>query len=236
MTGLPATLAVDVRRQARSGLYAVGILGAVLFGLVGRFVFPQRYAGEVLSGLFLLSLSSTTFIFCAAQVLMDRTEGTLLALRASPLTADAYILSKVITLTLFSSIEALIIYLIAFRGAPLHLLPLALGVLGIGLMYALIGLGLVARHDSVLSFLLPSAALTGTVTQLPVFFVLDVGPPALYYAIPSMGPLLLMLASARTLAPWQWAYALAMTAGFSLATGLWARRRFHRHIALSRTS
>ncbi|MEO0975152.1 MAG: ABC transporter permease, partial [Pseudomonadota bacterium] len=167
MTGLAATLALDIKRQQRSGLYAIGIFGAIVLGLVARWVMPERYAGQVLSGLYLLGLSSTTFIFCASQVLLDRTQGTLLALRASPLTADAYVLSKVLTLTAFSLVEAVIIFVIAFWGAPLNLLPLALGVLPLGLMYALIGLGLVAAHDSLLSFLLPGAALVGAVSQLP---------------------------------------------------------------------
>lgn len=233
MSGLVATLKLDVVRQARARLYAVGLFGAVLFGLVGRFVLPERYVGEALAGLYLLALSSTTFMFSASQVLMDRSGGTLLALRASPLTANAYMGAKVLTLTAFSAVEAAVMYAIAFWGVPVHPFPLVLGVLGLGVMYAYIGLALVARHPSVLAFLFPSAALVGMVTQFPVFYVLEVGPPALYYAIPSMGPLLLMLASTRELSAGQWVYAVGMTVGFTVLVARWAQGQFREHLALS---
>lgn len=236
MTGFVATFQLDVRRQARSGLYAIGVLVAVLFGLIGRFVFPAQYAGQVLSVIFLLSLSSTTYVFCAAQVLMDRSEATLLALRTSPLTASAYMVSKVTTLTLFSMAEGAIIYVIGFWGAPVALLPLMAGVVCLGLLYSLIGLGQVARHTSVLSFLLPGVAIVGSVSQLPVLYVLGVGPPAAYYAIPSMGPLLIMLASVETLTVGQWAYAIIMTGGAIVLAAAWAHRSFRRHVRLSGSS
>ncbi|MEM9387829.1 MAG: ABC transporter permease [Pseudomonadota bacterium] len=236
MAGFVATVRLDIVRQARSGLYLIGVVGALLFGLFGRLVIPERYAGEALSGLYLLALSSTTFMFCAAQVLMDRSAGTLLALRASPLTADAYMGAKVLTLTAFSMVEAVLMYTIAFWGVSLEVLPLAGGVLGLGIMYAFIGLGLVARHNSLLAFLFPRAAVVGMVTQFPVFYVLELGPPSLYYAIPSMGPMLLMLASVRELSPGQWIYSVVVTVGSIGLAILWARRGFRHHVTLGTRS
>jgi len=231
MSTMTATLKLDLRCQARSGLYAVGIFGATMFGLAGRLI-PEEYAGRALSVLYLLSLSSTTYLFCAVQVLADRSQGTLLALRASPLTARSYMASKVVTLTGFSIVEAAIMYGVGFWGAPVDLLPLVVGVIVLGILYSLIGLGQVAKHTSVLTFLLPGVAVVGSVSQLPIFYVLDIGPAALYYLIPSMGPLQFMLASSEALAPWQWVYAIAMSAGAIALAGLWARASFRRHVAL----
>ncbi len=232
MSGLVATIKLDIRCQARSGLYAVGIFTAVLFGLLGRLI-PVEYAGRTLSVIYLLSLSTTTYLFCAVQVLADRTQGTLQALRATPLTARTYMLSKILTLTTISLVEAALIHAVGFWGVALDPLPLLLGVIVLGLLYACIGLGQVAGHSSVLTFLLPGAAMVGTVSQLPVLHVLGIGPSALYYLIPSTAPLLLMLATSQALSAWQWVYAIAVSIGAIGVAAWWARQRFRHHIQLS---
>ncbi|MEM9304549.1 MAG: hypothetical protein AAGE01_20725 [Pseudomonadota bacterium] len=232
MNGLLATIKLDIRCQARSGLYAVGIFTAVLFGLIGRLI-PVEYAGRTLSVIYLLSLSTTTYVFCASQVLADKTQGTLLALRAAPLTANAYMASKILTLTTFSVVEAAVIYGVGFWGADLNLLPLLVGVVVLGLLYACIGLGQVAKHTSVLTFLLPGVAIVGSVSQLPMLYVLGIGPAVLYYGIPSMAPLLLMIGTSEALEAWQWAYAIGVSIAAIAAAGLWAQASFRRYIQLS---
>ena len=160
MTLLLATLKLDVRLQSRSKLYAIGVFVAVLLGLAGRFFVHPDYAGRLLAVFFLTGLGGTTYFFAASLVLLEKSEGTLQALRTTPLTSTAYITSKVMTLTSFAVIESVIVYAVAFYEAPLDLFPMFCGVVSLGVLYTLVGLGQVASHDSVTSFLFPGQTLS----------------------------------------------------------------------------
>ena len=175
MNLLSATLTLDVRLQARCKLYTIGLVVAVLLGLVARFIFDRDDAGRVLAVFYLLGLGGTTYIFGASLVILEKSQGTLQALRTTPLTATAYIMSKVITLTSFAAIESAIIYAVGFLGVPLNPVPLVFGVVCLGVFYTFVSMGQVASHDSVFSFLFPGALVVGSVLQWPFLYVLDVG-------------------------------------------------------------
>ncbi len=232
MNLLSATLALDVRLQARSKLYAIGLVVAVLLGLVARFIFDRDDAGRVLAVFYLLGLGGTTYIFGASLVLLEKSQGTLQALRTTPLTATAYIMSKVITLTSFAAIESAIIYAVGFFGVPLNPVPLVFGVVCLGMFYTFVGMGQVASLDSVFSFLIPGAMVVGSVLQWPFLYVLDIGPPLLWHLIPTQGPLLMMLAASEPLESWQWVYGIGVSLASVGLAGWWAKRRFARFISL----
>lgn len=223
---------MDLRLQARSKLYTIGVAVAVLLGLVARFLFDRDDAGNVLAVFYLLGLGGTTYIFGASLVLLEKSQGTLRALRTTPLTSAVYIMSKVITLTSFTVIEGAIIYAVGFFGVPLNPLPLVLGVVCLGVFYTFLGMGQVASHDSVFSFLIPGALLIGSVTQWPFLYVLEIGPPLLWHFIPTQGPLLLMLAASEPLALWQWVYGIGVSLASICLAGWWAKRRFASFISL----
>lgn len=205
---------------------------AVALGLAGRFLFGPAHAGRVLAAFYLLGLGGTTYIFGASLVLLEKSEGTLQALRSTPLRSRDYIGSKVITLTAFALLESAIVYGVGFYGVPLDPLPLVLGITTLGVLYTFVGMGQVASHVSVTSFLMPGALLVGGVLQLPFLYVLDVGPDLLWYLIPTQGPLLLMLGAFEPLETWQWGYAVAMSLIAIGVAGWWSRRRFARFVAL----
>lgn len=185
MSLIAATLKLDIRLQARSKLYAIGIGVALLLGLIGRFLFDPEHAGRLLAAFYLLGIGGTTYVFSASLVLLDKSQGTLQALRTTPLTSTAYLSSKVVTLTSFAVLESAIVYAVAFVGAPLDLWLLATGVVSLGAFYTLVGLGQVASQDSVLAFLMPGALVVGSVLQLPVLYILDVGPALAWHLIPT---------------------------------------------------
>ena len=232
MSRLVATLRLDITLQARSKLYAMGIGAAVLVGMVGRFLLDPSYAGRIMPAFYLLGVGSTTYVFVASLVLFEKSQGTLQALGASPLRSWDYINSKLITLTGFALIESLIVYALSFWGVPFSPVPLLTGLAALCVVNTLIGVGQIVAHDTVTSFLMPGALLVGTILQLPVFFVLDIGPALAWYLVPSQGPLLLMLAAFEPLQAWQWVYAVGMSISAIAVSAWWARRRFARFIAM----
>ncbi len=232
MSQLIETIKLDVLIQARSKLYVIGIAVSIFFGLGGRFFFSPEYAGNVLAIFYLTVIGVSTYFFGAALVLLEKSQGTLQALRTSPLTSTPYLASKAITLTSFALVESALVYLVGFFGVPLHPVPLILGVVLLGLIQTLVGLGQVASHDAVPSFLIPGAVLIGTLFQLPAFYVLEVGPPLLWYLIPTHGTLLLMLGAFEPLERWQWVYAVGTSLAAVSMAAWWAKSRFARYVAL----
>jgi fluoroquinolone transport system permease protein len=209
---------------------------AVATGLAARFLLSSELAGPALALVILLGIGGTTYIFGASLVLADKSQGTLQALRTSPVTARQYIVSKVVTLVAFAMLESAIIYVVGFFGTPFDIAPLVAGVVVLGAFYALLSMGQVAPHDSVFSFLIPGALLVGSITQWPALYVLEIGPPEIWYFIPTMAPLLLMLAGYEPLATWQWVYAIVVSLGSIAVVAWWAERRFVRFTGLSEAS
>ena len=222
----------DVRLQARSKLYWIGIVMSLLLGLVIRWLAAAEYAGRVLVAFYLLGLGGTTYMFGASLVLLEKSAGTLQALRTTPLRSSTYIASKVLTLSAFAVVESGIVYAIGCWGLPVNAGVWLLSLTVLGFIYTLVGLGQVASHDSVTSFLFPGAVAVCMVLQLPALYLIDVGPAWLWYCVPSQGPLLLMLGAFEPLSVWQWIYAVGASVVFVLLAAWWANHRFARWIGL----
>lgn len=234
MSRLAHTLRLDAKLQAKNKLYAIGIFVALLLGLALRFITSGQSIGPSLVAFYVLGLGGTTFMFAASMLLLDRSQGTLSALRVSMLSAPDYIFSKVLTLTAFAGLESAIVYFIAGRGIPTNFLWLAAGLLVLGSFYTWIGLGMVAPYRSVTTFLLPYGSLTAMILQLPVLSLLEVGPPWIWWIIPTQAPLLLMQAAFEPLSQAQWIYAVSMSLLMLGLARRWSISRVATHTGLAR--
>jgi len=226
-----ATVLLDVRLQARSRLYHIGLALAVALGLAARHLVEPVALRVVIPVFFLLFLGSTTYMFGSSMVLLERTEGTLGALRVTPLRVGEYVASKVITLSGFALVESAVVLLIAVGPAalPPAFLP---GALAMGVLYTLLGLAQVAPHDTVTGFLVPGAMVATLVLQLPLFPFFGLWPSPLWHLVPTYAPLVLLEAAVRPIAAWEWVYGVGYCA-LTIAGGWWlVRRRFVRHLGL----
>ncbi len=224
-----AALLLDFRLQYRSKLYHIGFPIAALLGLSMRFLIPAELVPRVLPALYLVAIGGTTFMFGAGMLLLEKSERTIEALAATPLTGSAYLASKAITLTGFAAVEAATVYLLSARGVPANFPTLIAGVLVLGVAYTFLGLGQAASHDSVTGFLFPDALLMSLVLQAPFLYALGIGPPAIWYLVPTQAPLLLMIAAFEPSSPWQWSYAIAVSALLVSGAYGYARVRMRAH-------
>ncbi|TPV96996.1 MAG: hypothetical protein B7733_01900 [Myxococcales bacterium FL481] len=231
MNRLRSVIRLDVLQQSRAKLYGAGVPVAVVFGLVLRFLVPEAYLPRLIPIFYITVLGGTTFMFGAAMLLVDKSTGTLQALRTSMITTWDYILSKAITLSLFALVESIIVYLIAAPGLARSPGWLGVGLLMLGGFYTFMGLGLAASHRSIQSFLFPVGALVAMVLQLPFLSVLELGPDAVWFLIPSRAPLLFMQAGFVPLSGGQWAYAIGIGVLSVVASAIFCYRRFAAHIA-----
>src|SRR5688572_27895366 len=158
----------DVTIQARNGFYWASAFVAVAMGaLAAALPAAIRQQPDVwVAPIVIMNLQITTFFFVTGLVLLDRDEGTLTALAASPLSAGQYLAAQAATLTVLAAVETVVIIWIGFGfgGAWLLILP-AIGLLGI--IYTGLGALIATRYESVNTLLLPASVLI-TVLLFPL--------------------------------------------------------------------
>ncbi|MEM7582763.1 MAG: hypothetical protein AAF560_05240 [Acidobacteriota bacterium] len=224
---LLATLALDVRLQARHALYPIGIVVALSIGLALRWL-ERATVAALLPGLWLGAIGSTTFMFVAGMILFEKSERTVDALVVTPLPIPTYLTSKVVTLSGFALIESFIVLLLSHGVGNVAPLPLLLGIVALGVMYTLVGIIQVVSHHSVTDFLVPGGIVCLTVLQVPALDAFGVWFHPLLYLFPTQAPVMLMKGAFGELSTGQWLYGVGYSLGAIVVFAGWAHRRFQR--------
>lgn len=211
MKRLTSTIVCDVRLQIRNGFYyAAGFVA--LFWILGLSQLPRESLSRLMPVFIFSNLLINTFYFIAGLVLLEKGEGTLMAQVVSPLRNWEYLLSKVITLTLLSLVENLLIVGLVY-GLGFDPLPLLAGIVLAAAIYTLTGFIVVSRYDSINEYLFPSFLYT--LAFIPPFLdYFGLWQSWLLYLHPLQAPLLLTNAAFQPVATWQWLYGL-------LYAGVW---------------
>ncbi|MFQ5639405.1 MAG: ABC transporter permease [bacterium] len=184
--------------------------------------------GWLFPPILLSNLLIGTFYFFGGLVLLEKKEGTLEAQVVTPLRRWEYLASKVITLTLLSLVESLLVIFLIY-GAEFKVIPMVLGISFAAMIYSLLGFIIVARYDSINEYLFPSFLYT-----LPIFLVfLDyfgLWKSWLFYLHPFQAPLLLMQFAFNPVEGWQVAYGLLYSAFWAGVVFVWSHGVFYRFI------
>lgn len=229
MTRLAATIRWDVQLQFRNGFYYASAFVAIISVLImGQF--PDADWGFILPIILFENLLINTFYFIAGLVLLEKGEGTLEGLIVSPLRKWEYLASKIITLTLLSLLESLVVTLIIF-GSGLNWGSYLLGVAILCAMFALCGFSFVARYDSINSFLFPSVVMT-TLLSLPLIDYMALWESPLMLLHPFQAPLLLLKGGFTPIPGWQIAYGVFYGLLWTGIIFAYSRRAFYRFVIL----
>jgi fluoroquinolone transport system permease protein len=197
VTRFLSTLALDARLQFRGGFYAASAFVAVCL-IVLLSGFSAENAAVLLPPLLLGAVMTNTFYFVAGLVLLERTEGTLIVQRATPLRDYEYLASKILTLSALTLAECLSISGFAV-GFGAQLFGQALGILLASALLGLTGIIVVVWYESINQFLFPSVLYT-LLLSLPVLGYFEVGPRAWYLPHPLQGPMELLQGTPSSLA------------------------------------
>jgi fluoroquinolone transport system permease protein len=224
MTRLAATLRTDVRVQARNGFYAATAVVVVFSILILRWL-PAETAALLLPVVLLENALVNTFYFVSALLLLERGEGTFAAQSVTPLRTGEYLGSKVLTLTILSLVESLLIAA-AVGGVDRRLVAIAFGISLAAPLFCLAGVALVVRYQAINEFLMPSVLYTALLT-LPVLGTFGVGTREWYLAHPIQGPLELMQIEPPYLAG-HVAYSIGYPLLWSFPLYLWSCRALRR--------
>ena len=194
MKGFAEVVRSDVVVQVRNGFYWASAF-VVLFLCALLTTLPANvFSTPALSvpALVAFNLQLTTFFFVAGLLLLEKDEGTLTALGASPLSARQYLLARTTTLTTLATLETLVLIWFGF-GLPASWALFA-GTVAMGITYTAFGIAVAARYESVNSFLMPASVVV-TVLLLPLIGHFGFSPRLLLAWHP-MAPALTLMRSA----------------------------------------
>lgn len=227
MRRLISTISCDIRVQFRNGFYYAALFVAVFWTLLLSRVPPNRLT-HWMPVLILSNLLINTFYFMAGLVLLEKTEGTLIAQRVTPLRVGEYLISKVITLSLVSVCEAWIIVLFGY-GTGFGPMILLAGVASAAIVFSFAGFLIVIRYDSINEFLIPSF-LFMLLFVPPFLSYFGLFETSLMYVHPIQAPLLLTQAAFEKIEFWQSAYSVFATCLWIGVAFSFSRRSFERFV------
>jgi fluoroquinolone transport system permease protein len=140
-----------------------------------------------------MNLQITTFFFVTGLVLLDRDEGTLTALGASPLSAGQYLAAQAATLTALAAVETMLIIWIGFGLSGSWLLTLP-SIALLGIIYTGFGAVIATKYESVNALLLPASVVI-TLLLFPLLPHFGLASRPLFLLFPTE-PILTMIRAA----------------------------------------
>ena len=225
MSAFTTLLQSDVRLQNRNGFYGASVFVVVVVGslLLAIPVAARTPAGIWVPALVLINLVITTFFFVSGLILIERDEGSLLALAVSPLSPAAYLGARAATLTTLATLETGAFVLLAFE-APASWPLFICGTLTAGAIYTSIGAAMATRYASINEFLLP-ATLVVTGLLVPLLPLLGLGTRLPLFWHPLEPSLVLLRASYEGGSAAQLIFGVVGSLGWIAAAFWWAQRR-----------
>lgn len=228
---LGAIIGTDLRLQWRHGFYAAyAVVTAIYAVAVGGLATP---AGEetrraVATVLIYTDPSTLGAFFVGGLVLLEKQQGSLIAMFVTPVRPAEYMLSKALSLTVLAVASAGVVA--GASGLPVRPVPFVAGVVPTSVLFVMLGLAVAAGVRTVNGYLLAMVPVT-VVPMLPVLRFVGVDGPVLWL-VPTRASIRLLEAGLGG-APQgrgEILYAALVLPAACLLAGLWARRRFARYL------
>ncbi len=227
MSRLAIILKMDLLLQKRYGLYYAAAFVTLVWVAVLAAI-PSAVVRPALPYVIFGDLAVIGFFFIAGQVIFEKTERTIYAMVVTPLRFREYLTSKLATYSLMSLLASLII---AMAGAGLNfsIFYLALGVVLTALINTVVGFIAVSPYRSISSFLVPSQ-LYLLVLGLPVIHFAGWIDFPLFYVLPTMGSLYLLVGAFGTITAGQALYGVLIQIAWIIILFRVSQYRFERYI------
>jgi fluoroquinolone transport system permease protein len=224
MNALIVLVRWDAVLQARNGFYwatafVVVAIGALLLNV------PEAARADRAAwvpALLAINLQITTFFFVAGLILLERDEGTLMALAVSPLSAATYLAAQTITLTTLATVETIAVVWVVFGAGGSWGFILA-GTVALGVTYTGFGAAIGTRYESVNAMLLPASVVVAALL-LPLLPHFGLAPRVLFLLHPTEPALTLIRAGYRVTAPTDIAFGFLGSAIWSTIAYWWGLR------------
>lgn len=170
------------------------------------------------------------FYFIGGLVLLERGEGVLEYLVATPLRIKEYLISKMISLTTISLLSSMIIEIFSY-GLNINYPLLIIGVILTSFLFILIGFIAVAKFPTINQYLL-SSILYVTILCLPLVDFFGIYKSWFFYIFPTQASLLLIKGAFTGLSTPNIIYGILYLSLLILVAFKWAHRSFVRFIII----
>ncbi len=229
MKRLLAAMRWDIRLQYRQGFYYAALFVAVIMIPI-LLQLPDDSLALLLPVIVMGNMSINTYYFMSGLVLLEKDDGVLEALIVSPLRQREYLWSKLLTLTILTLLENILIVLLVY-GINFNWLYLIAGIILMAFFNSLYGFIIVARYESINSFILPSVLWT-MFLSIPILDYFGIWTTPLIYLHPVKAMLTLLKGAFQPIELWQAAYGVLYSILWIGILFTLAQRAFDRFIIL----
>jgi len=228
MTAFVTALRWDIVVQARNGFYWASVFVVLTVGgLLLNVPETARANGAAwVPAILVVNLQITTFFFMAALMLLERDEGTLIAIAVSPFSPGDYLATRTITLTALGAIETAAVVWIAFGTGGSWPFIIS-GTAALGVIYTGLGAAVGSRYASLNALLLPASVVV-TLLLLPLLPHFGLAPRAPFLLHPIEPALTLIRAGYVATEPGELVFGAVGSLAWSTVAFLWGRNRVGR--------
>lgn len=221
---------LEITLQARQKFLHAAVFSGLIW-LAILLPMPHRLRPVVEPYILLGDIAIIGFFFIGGSVFFEKQERTLGAIISTPLRFWEYLTPKVSVLAGLSLGVALIVVLVA-HGFDYRPIPMITGVVLGTVLMLLVGFITSLPFSSVSDWFMSSTVPLTVMTGLPVLSFSGVWSNPVLYAIPTLGPLLLLgeAFGQVALAPWQVTYAVVYPVVCIAAMCATAKSLFGRYV------
>ncbi len=164
------------------------------------------------------------YLFAGVLLLFEKNQRTLDVLSVVPLSHEAFLWSKALSLSLVATLTALLMVWVGY-GWAINYLHFVAAVMGTSVLFVWIGCMIGGRAHGFNSYLMRSIGVL-IPTALPLLALFNVWDSPLLYLIPSFPGILLLKASFKTIEPWHYIYSYAYLPLALAFTFFWCKKLF----------
>ncbi len=225
MSALLASLWWDLRLQLRYYFWLVAVVVTVLW-LALLLNVSDAVRASWIPVLIFTDLGNIGLLFIAGILYLERRQGTLYAVAVTPLSRQAWLSSKVLSLGLLSTVCAL--FIVLFNSANVvwwRILPASFVS---GALFTSLGFLLVLPFDRIMNYFL-GMGLGMMLLNLPILYYFDILPGMLMWALPTQPVLQLLAGSYQEMPLMEWVAYLLLSLvwlGISHAIGVKGLSRY----------
>jgi len=229
MTRLFRSIRGDIFLQVKYGFYLVYAIITLVY-IIFLQQLPDKILGTVLPIIIFSDPGVLGFYFISGLVLLEKGEGVLEFLIATPLRTKEYLISKLISLTILSVATSLIIVIFAY-GLEINFPLFVLGIVLTSFFFILIGFVAVSKFPTINQYMLSSIIYT-TILCLPFLDYFELYKSKLFYLFPTQASLLLISGAFSEIKLWQISYSVLYLILSIYLVYKWAYVSFNKFIIL----
>ncbi|MBT2291197.1 ABC transporter permease [Paenibacillus albidus] len=227
---LKAAIAFDIRFQWRHGFYWVYLIVCAFYWILLEFI-PDVHRERILVLLTFSDPSALGLILAGGMVLLERDQGIHDPLFVTPIRVQEYLLSKAGSLSVLSLLAAWGIHLSAY-GTPVSPVVFSIGIIFTSSLMTLLSIGVVARCQTINSFILYSQAYALPFV-LPLLGYFGIWDSKLLLLLPTEGTLRLLSAAFHPVSAGNCLYSLSILLLWNIVVYIWAKRSYVHHVLRS---